>query len=154
MKGRAGERWRMVRVISRQVRGNNRTGFSQDLSSAIGEGANAQHHCRDSLGIGAGACGDTTAAIGSRTNFFVHYHTESPYGSCSIEGKTGFERSTFGLHDPTWPTNATGFALQCATNIDSSANWLFVSPDTVIINGKYTCNEPNLWFAGVLPVKQ
>ncbi len=42
----------------------------------------------------------------------------------------------------TWPTNAIGFALQCATNIDSSANWLFVSPDPAIVNGKYTVTNP------------
>ena|SRR6266850_195091 len=92
MEGVAGERWRVVRVISRQVRGNTSAGFSQDLSRAVGEGTNTQDHCGDSLRAGAGAWGHFATMIGSSANFFVQHHAESTYGCRGIEGKTGFER--------------------------------------------------------------
>ncbi len=37
-----------------------------------------------------------------------------------------------------WPTNATGFTLQSATNLISTATWTTVSPVPVIVNGQNT----------------
>ena len=36
----------------------------------------------------------------------------------------------------TWPTNATGFLLQCATNLVSPATWTSVASAPVILNGQ------------------
>ena len=41
----------------------------------------------------------------------------------------------------TWPTNATWFTLQSATNIDSSV-WNTVSPGPVVVNGQNTVTNP------------
>jgi uncharacterized repeat protein (TIGR03803 family) len=40
-----------------------------------------------------------------------------------------------------WPTNATGFALQSTTN-PASPTWTTVSPAPVIVNGQYTVTNP------------
>jgi uncharacterized repeat protein (TIGR03803 family) len=42
----------------------------------------------------------------------------------------------------TWPTNATGFALQSATNLVSPVVWTTVSPGPVIVNGQNTVTNP------------
>ena len=42
----------------------------------------------------------------------------------------------------TWPTNATGFNLQSATNLVSTAVWTNVAPGPVIINGQKTVTNP------------
>jgi hypothetical protein len=38
----------------------------------------------------------------------------------------------------TWPTNATGFTLQSATNLASPVGWSTVSPLPVVVNGQNT----------------
>jgi uncharacterized repeat protein (TIGR03803 family) len=42
----------------------------------------------------------------------------------------------------TWPTNATGFALQSTTNLGSSAVWTANSPAPVVVNGLNTVTNP------------
>ena len=42
----------------------------------------------------------------------------------------------------TWPTNATGFALQSTTNLLSPVAWTNVSPGPVVINGQNTVTNP------------
>jgi hypothetical protein len=43
----------------------------------------------------------------------------------------------------TWPTNATGFILQSATNLGSSAAvWTTNSPTPVVVDGQNTVTNP------------
>ena len=42
----------------------------------------------------------------------------------------------------TWPTNATGFALQSTTNLSSPAAWTNVSPGPVVVNGQNAVTDP------------
>jgi hypothetical protein len=42
----------------------------------------------------------------------------------------------------TWPTNATGFTLQSATNLTSPAGWSTNSPAPVVVNGQNTVTNP------------
>jgi uncharacterized repeat protein (TIGR03803 family) len=42
----------------------------------------------------------------------------------------------------TWPTNATGFTLQSATNLNPPAVWNTVSPAPAIVNGQNTVTNP------------
>ena len=44
----------------------------------------------------------------------------------------------------TWPTNATGFALQSSTNLGATAVWTPVSALSVVINGQNTVTNP-IW---------
>ena len=41
-----------------------------------------------------------------------------------------------------WPTNATGFTLQSATNLVSSSLWTTVSPVPVVIDGQNAVTNP------------
>lgn len=42
----------------------------------------------------------------------------------------------------TWPTNATGFALQSTTNLGSLAVWTTNTPEPVIVNGQHAVTNP------------
>ncbi|HWW02385.1 MAG TPA: hypothetical protein VNZ64_21990 [Candidatus Acidoferrum sp.] len=42
----------------------------------------------------------------------------------------------------TWPTNATGFTVQSATNLVSQAAWTTVSPGPTVVNGQNTVTNP------------
>jgi uncharacterized repeat protein (TIGR03803 family) len=42
----------------------------------------------------------------------------------------------------TWPTTATGFTLQSATNLSPSATWATNLPSPVVVNGQYTVTNP------------
>jgi hypothetical protein len=42
----------------------------------------------------------------------------------------------------TWPTNATGFTLQAATNLASPVIWAAVSPLPAVVNGQNTVTNP------------
>jgi uncharacterized repeat protein (TIGR03803 family) len=52
-----------------------------------------------------------------------------------------------------WPTNATGFTLQSATNLVSPAVWTTVSPGPVIVNGAERRDQSYLQPTAVLPIK-
>jgi len=42
----------------------------------------------------------------------------------------------------TWPTNASGFGLQCATNLLAPSLWSAVSPAPVVVNGQNVVTNP------------
>ena len=82
------------------------------------------------------------------------------YGTASRGGSSGYGNGTvFSLSLPiappqltiipsavnvilAWPTNATGFTLQSATNLGSSAVWTTTSPGPVVVNGQNTVTNP------------
>jgi uncharacterized repeat protein (TIGR03803 family) len=97
---------------------------------------------------------DSTNSDGGRPEGRLVLSGNALYGTASAGGSAG-NGTVFALSWPeltimpsgtnavlTWPTNATGFNLQSATNLVSPVTWSLVSPSPVVVNGHFTVTNP------------
>jgi uncharacterized repeat protein (TIGR03803 family) len=96
----------------------------------------------------------STNSDGARPQARLILSGNSLYGTATVGGSAG-NGTVFALSWPeltimpsgtnvilTWPTNATGFKLQSATNLVSPVVWNPVSPGPVIVNGLFAVTNP------------